>query len=281
VTTDSTDMTRGTYRRIYGGYITGRRINAVSLHAEAWFWRINAIADDFGNTLADLTLLRNATVGRRGDVTVQDVEGWVEELIDARLITLYEVEDEQYLHVNDFTERQPAGKNGKRVQRHPKPPECFRREDGQGQGNPGESQSIPAEPSAASATHTHTHNHNHNHTHTQEEPSVGESKEPPRDKSSATHADKLSRAQTFAKNWITANCTQHMKPSRIASFVNLIMRVGKEEAVQRVLPYVNDTTKTNPFAYVDAIPENAREPTSGGPHAERASVTEMVVLGET
>jgi hypothetical protein len=36
--TTPVDMTKGMYRRIYSGFLNGKRINAVSEGAENWFW---------------------------------------------------------------------------------------------------------------------------------------------------------------------------------------------------------------------------------------------------
>ena len=68
-----TDLTRGVYRRLYSGFIKGQRINKLSLQAEAWFWRVFAVADDFGNCEAEPELLRASTAGRR-KVTAKQVE---------------------------------------------------------------------------------------------------------------------------------------------------------------------------------------------------------------
>ncbi len=116
------DMTRGQYRRQYAGYVRGRRINAVSLMAEAWFWRINVIFDDFGNGDADPVLLHAATVGRRAGVSPEDVSKWVDELVGKELLARYSVNGDDYLHIVGFTDLQPGGKNGKRVHRFPASP---------------------------------------------------------------------------------------------------------------------------------------------------------------
>src|SRR5262245_32917897 len=118
------DLTKGIYRRIYAGYITGQRINKVSLQAEAWFWRVLSVVDDFGNAKAEPEACWLATVGKRhGSVTVSHVKKWLREMADAKLIVLYRAEDEWYLHVTGFESIQPCGKNGKRVQRFPIPDE--------------------------------------------------------------------------------------------------------------------------------------------------------------
>jgi hypothetical protein len=163
------DMTRGIYRRIYAGFITGRRICAVSLEAEAWFWRIHAAVDDFGNAIADPTILFNATIGRRLDISVDRVRGWVVELESAKLITIYEAAGETYLHIENFEDRQPAGRNGKRIQKHPIP------SDGK-EVNLGELGGIQNNPDVSGGdVRPHTHTHTHSHSHTQSHSDAGES----------------------------------------------------------------------------------------------------------
>ncbi len=118
-----TDLTRGVYRRLYAGFIRGQRICSVSLVAEAWFWRINAIADDFGNLDGEPALTHSATVGRRADqVTAAQVAAMVDELVQKDLVRPYFVGAERFLHIVGFVLWQPAGKNGKRVKRCPHSP---------------------------------------------------------------------------------------------------------------------------------------------------------------
>lgn len=119
---DVTDLTRGVYRRIYSGFIAGQRINKLSVSAEAWFWRILVTVDDFGNGRADPELCRDVTAGRR-KVTATQVRNWVEEMRSVGLLNFYNAKGELYLHVTDFEASQPAGKNGKRIQRYPFPNE--------------------------------------------------------------------------------------------------------------------------------------------------------------
>lgn len=118
MTEDVTDLTRGVYRRLYAGFIKGQRINKLSLQAEAWFWRVFAVADDFGNYDADPELLKDATKGRR-KVTTKQVERWLNEMAAVGLVSFYYKKSERYLHILRFEETQPAGKNGKRLKRFP------------------------------------------------------------------------------------------------------------------------------------------------------------------
>ncbi len=138
---ETLDMTGGHYRRQYSGFKTGQRINAVSLAAEAWFWRVHSCAcDDFGNTYGDPELILAETRGRRLSVTSDQVGCWLREMSDADLIRFYDCAGERYLHVVGFTARQPRAKNGRRVRRYPESPhESKDGTNGVIRGNPGES----------------------------------------------------------------------------------------------------------------------------------------------
>lgn len=135
---NTTDLTRGIYRRLYSGFITGQRINKMSLSAEAWFWRVLATVDDFGNSPADPDLCKSATSGRRS-VTKSQIAGWLREMRSVGLISLYKAKGEWFLHITGFEESQPAGKNGKRIKRYPHPGESSVI-----QVNPGESSASQA-----------------------------------------------------------------------------------------------------------------------------------------
>jgi hypothetical protein len=107
-------------KRIYSCFITGRRINSVSLHAEAWFWRILAIANKHGRVTADIAALAAQTSGNR-KVRLTHVARWVCEMLNTGLI---EIVDGSF-HVVDFERFQPqAVLNGCRASI----PEAIRRD---------------------------------------------------------------------------------------------------------------------------------------------------------
>lgn len=154
-TDDSTvDLTRGIYRRIYAGFITGRRISTISMEAEAFFWRLHSVVDDFGNFHADGVLVRAATQGRR-EFSLQQTENWLIELAESRLILLYKANtgDETFLHISGFESLQPAQRNGRRIQRFP-----FPTADDVASGG------IRGNPGAKSASDKHQHQHQHSET---------------------------------------------------------------------------------------------------------------------
>lgn len=150
------DLTKGWYRRVYAGYLTGQRINRCSLEAEAMFFRLNMVADDYGNFQADGLVLRSLAFPRR-DVTLDQVKAWLGELVDAALVTLYSAEGDQYGHLCDFEELQTTS-NGKLVRRFPPPPQS-------GQMNPGEpkpNQMNPDETGGGQAEPDHNENETEN-----------------------------------------------------------------------------------------------------------------------
>jgi len=149
-----TDLTRGVYRRLYGGFVTGQRINKLSLSAEAWFWRVLVSVDDFGNGRADPDLCRLNTAGNRKTVTTKQVKGWLKEMHDVGLIEFYTVKSESLLHVVGFEETQPAGKNGRKIKRFSFPV------------NPGESKGIQGNPDVVSASYSYSDTDTDPHTDT-------------------------------------------------------------------------------------------------------------------
>ena len=98
-----TDLTKGVYRRLYGGFITGQRINKLSLRAEAWFWRILAVTNRKGRVPSDIVKLRALTAGPRR-VSVKQIQSWVDEMIAVRLL---ENVGSSELHLIDFERLQP------------------------------------------------------------------------------------------------------------------------------------------------------------------------------
>lgn len=178
-----TDLTKGVYRRMYAGFIKGQRINQISLQAEAWFWRVVASADDFGNADAEPLLCWTATVGRRVNVTVKQVKAWLKEMEESRLIQMYPgAGNEKYLHINGFEDLQPSGRNGKKVRRFP----SF--------DNPGESRIVQNNPEFQNAPHsdtdTHSDSDSDSHTDTEDKSIVAPATP------DATEGEKVSKSRT-------------------------------------------------------------------------------------
>lgn len=147
-----TDMTKGVYRRVYAGFILGRRINAISIGAEAWFWRMHAVADDFGNLSADPVDVRALTQGRR-DVTLDQIAGWIAECVAVGLMQQYEAKGQQFLHIDGFELMQLPPRNGKRLQKVPRHPS---------EVHLGSNGCKSVKEGAKGASHSHSHSH-HQH----------------------------------------------------------------------------------------------------------------------
>lgn len=111
------DSNEKLYRRIYRSFLMGRRINSVSLEAEATFWRLTVIADDFGNLIGTPDFVRGAAFPRRPAVTSEAISGWVDELVAHGLVERYRDGDDDevvYLHIFGFDQLQkPLSRNGK------------------------------------------------------------------------------------------------------------------------------------------------------------------------
>jgi hypothetical protein len=139
------DMTDGIYRRIYSGFISHPKINALSWMAEAWFWRLVVLADDYGNHSANWRLLA-AIASPVRDISTAEAKALTEECIAQSLVTLYDHEGQPYLNISGFTKRQPANKNGRRIQRFPMNGPVPTGESGGILVNPGESKGIRVNP---------------------------------------------------------------------------------------------------------------------------------------
>jgi hypothetical protein len=139
------DMTDGIYRRIYSGFISHPKINALSWMAEAWFWRLVVLADDYGNHPANWRLLA-AIASPVRDISAAEAKALTEECIAQSLVTLYDHEGQPYLNISGFTKRQPANKNGRRIQRFPMNGPVPTGESGGILVNPGESKGIRVNP---------------------------------------------------------------------------------------------------------------------------------------
>lgn len=100
----------GRYRKLYESFIFGKRINALSWQAEAFYWRCYVIADDYGNFPADPFILIPKAGGIR-KVTDVEVTDWIKEMELNSLIRLYLVDDSDwYGHILSFARMQsPTG----------------------------------------------------------------------------------------------------------------------------------------------------------------------------
>lgn len=162
------NLTRGVYRLIYAGAIFGRRINAVSEGAELVFWRLLLIADDFGAFSLDPVQVRTQALPRR-DISPADLSGRVAELADVGLIRTYAVDGETYGEIVDWEATQKPPRNGRRVQRCPRPlsghaptrPAPSAGSLGEFGGDPGSLGENGCKSGSLGASHSHSHSQSH------------------------------------------------------------------------------------------------------------------------
>ena len=131
------NLTRGIYRRIYAGFISGKRINSISMEAEAWFWRLLVMADDFGNLPADPGRLA-AQGGYARRLSPRKAKALTDQCVGVGLVSIYTHNGDNYLSITDFERLQPANRNGRRIQRYPLAPQQLASggESGGIRGNP-------------------------------------------------------------------------------------------------------------------------------------------------
>lgn len=117
----------GRYRKLYESFIFGKRINALSWEAEAFYWRCYVKADDYGNLPADPYILTPLVGGQRKP-TDEQVAGWVQEMDRKGLIRLYLINSgDWHMHILSFSDMQsPTGpaRGGRlgRKRRYPESP---------------------------------------------------------------------------------------------------------------------------------------------------------------
>ncbi len=119
---DAYDFRRGQYRRIYSSAKYGQRINRVSdFAARLLGWGLIPITDDFGNFSGNPVIVKSECFPLL-ERTVQQIDSAIQELQAEKLISLYRLGSEQFLHIHGHLHLQPAAANGRRVRRWPPSP---------------------------------------------------------------------------------------------------------------------------------------------------------------
>jgi hypothetical protein len=94
------------------GILTSERVHRLSWQAELFYRRLMSVADDYGLYLASTALIRvncyplclEPTDAARY-VREDDVQNWLSECLDARLVRVYTVEGKSYLAIMNFRQR--------------------------------------------------------------------------------------------------------------------------------------------------------------------------------
>lgn len=88
------------------GILTSERVDLLSESAELFYRRIMSVVDDYGRFTANAVRLRSACYPLRIDSkTNSDIELYLAECQDAKLLAIYSVEGKRFLQLNDFNQR--------------------------------------------------------------------------------------------------------------------------------------------------------------------------------
>ncbi len=160
----SDELYEGIYRKIYSGWLKGRRINQCSLQSVAVLVNLMLVADDYGNMEGDPVYLARAAFPRR-EMSGAQIATHSDELVKIGLAMRYEVDGEQYVHLPDFVRFQPWSRNGKRLRRHPLHGSQVLMD--KEVSNPKKSRIIQNNPKQSRLQQEHKHEHQHEHEHKQ------------------------------------------------------------------------------------------------------------------
>jgi hypothetical protein len=111
------------YQAVYKSIVDSRRINAVSDGAEALYFRLLCVSDDFGRFHGSAFRVAAGALAARfeaNSVTVEQVEERLRELERVGAVERYEVEGERFLAIVGYSDPIAADR---RVARFPTPPE--------------------------------------------------------------------------------------------------------------------------------------------------------------
>ena len=108
-------------RMVYEEMCVSQKFSKVSAGAERLWTRILTKTDDHGNFHAAAALVRGLCLPQF-DVTLKEVQGWVDELCNVGLMVQYEVRGEQYLHVACFSKYQTLRRDRAQTIRYPAHP---------------------------------------------------------------------------------------------------------------------------------------------------------------
>lgn len=94
------------------GIITSERVGALSWPAEVFYRRLMSVVDDFGRYFGKPMALRAACYPMQLDrVKDADIEKWLAELTENRLLRLYDVDGTTFLELLDFRQQVRAKKS--------------------------------------------------------------------------------------------------------------------------------------------------------------------------
>lgn len=92
-------------QRILRDWTDSATIDKLKFEEEVLFTRLIMKADDFGNFHGDPLLVKSLCFPRRDSIRHSDISRWIESLLSAGVIRMYEVKGEKYLTIVDFKQR--------------------------------------------------------------------------------------------------------------------------------------------------------------------------------
>lgn len=110
-------------RYIRDGYLTSERVDALSLDAERFYFRLLLVVDDFGRYLANAAILRSMCFPLKGDISTGQIAAWLNECARAGLVVVYNVEGKRYLAIDRFGQRPRSRKS--RYPEYESAKQCF------------------------------------------------------------------------------------------------------------------------------------------------------------
>lgn len=108
-------------RMIDPGFWTDEKLGTCSPMARLTFMGVISQADDDGRLNGHPALIRSLLFPYDHDITVDQVEGWLAQLEERRLIIRYQVDGQSYIAVTNFAKHQTINK--KTASKLPPPPE--------------------------------------------------------------------------------------------------------------------------------------------------------------
>lgn len=90
--------------RIIRDWTDSERINSLSFQAETLFVRLMMKADDLGSYHANPKLIKSFCFPLK-NIRETDITRWLQELVTAGIIVLYNADNKQYLHIINFGQR--------------------------------------------------------------------------------------------------------------------------------------------------------------------------------
>lgn len=99
-----------------------KQVASLSLQARLLYVGLITLGDDDGRLKGDVALLRAQIFPRDAAITIEQVTQWLEEIVSARLVVRYEVDDEPYLAHPNWTKYQTLRADRKKDSNVPPPP---------------------------------------------------------------------------------------------------------------------------------------------------------------